>query len=89
MNKITILVSFVSYFTLVDFPDQALKKGDFLSREECEQIIAMIDADRGDSADEPWNFKAWISSGKDIVIWGYGLAFLHVTSGPALNVAKY
>lgn len=75
-EQITIVVAVISSFTLVDFPDQALRKGNFLAKEECEQIIYLIDADRGDSAEEPWNFKAWISSGKDLIIWGYGLAFL-------------
>ncbi|KAI1029121.1 hypothetical protein LB504_012939, partial [Fusarium proliferatum] len=47
---------------------------------ECEYIIHSIDADRNDATEEPWNFEAWLSSGKDFLIWGYGLMFFGFTA---------
>ncbi|VUC22931.1 unnamed protein product [Clonostachys rosea] len=77
---ITIFIAIVSYFTLVDFPDQAHKTSNFLTRAECETIIHLIDLGRGDASEEPWNFKKWASSGKDPIIWGYGICFFGFTA---------
>jgi hypothetical protein len=35
-----------------------------------------IDADRSDADKEPWDFKKWLSSGADPLIYGYALIFL-------------
>lgn len=63
---------------LIDFPDQMLKSeklSKFISREECAFIVNRINADRGDSQPEPWNFKKWILTGTDWKIWSYAVMF--------------
>ncbi|KAF5013203.1 hypothetical protein FDECE_782 [Fusarium decemcellulare] len=77
---ITVVVSIISYFTILDFPDRAHLHSNFLSKAECEQILQQIDADRNDAAREPWNFKKWIASGTDLLIYGYALIFFGLTA---------
>lgn len=74
--KVTIVIAIISYFTILDFPDRAYLKSNLLTKEQCEQIMQAIDADRGDAAGEPWDFKKWIASGADPLIYGYALIFL-------------
>jgi hypothetical protein len=63
---------------LVDFPDVAVNKKHkmFLSKEEIEFVLRRIHKDRGDSAQEPWNFRKWLSAGADWKIWTFALCFL-------------
>ncbi|KAK7211188.1 hypothetical protein V2G26_018366 [Clonostachys chloroleuca] len=75
---ITCALGIGSYFMLIDFPDQMLKSeklSKFISREECAFIVNRINADRGDSQPEPWNFKKWILTGTDWKIWSYAVMF--------------
>lgn len=77
---VTIVVAVISYFTILDFPDRAHLRSSFLTQAECEQIMQRIDADRSDAGKEPWDFKKWISSGTDPLIYGYALIFLYVNN---------
>ncbi|VUC24524.1 unnamed protein product [Clonostachys rosea] len=77
---LTVVISIISFFTILDFPDRAYLKSSLLTKEECDLVMAAIDADRSDAADEPWDFKKWISSGKDPLIYGYALIFFGLTA---------
>lgn len=77
----TVVAAVLGVIFLVDFPDVALNKNHwrFLSKEEIEFIIRRINKDRGDAAQEPWNFRKWLSAGKNWRIWSFALCFLYVT----------
>jgi hypothetical protein len=77
---VTIVVATISYFTILDFPDRAHVGSKFLTKAECEQIMQAIDTDRNDAAKEPWDFKKWISSGADLVVWSFALIFFGLTA---------
>ncbi|KAF4973997.1 hypothetical protein FZEAL_9065 [Fusarium zealandicum] len=77
---LTVVVATISYFTILDFPDRAHLKSKFITKAECEQVMQRIDADRNDAAKEPWDFKKWISSGTDPLIYGYALIFYGLTA---------
>merc|ERR1712149_87048 len=63
----TIVAAVLGAMFLVDFPDKALDKNHwrFLSRDEIQFILRRIDKDRGDASQEPWNFRKWLSAGKN------------------------
>jgi len=77
---LTVVIATISYFTILDFPDRAHLKSSFLTRSECELVMRHIDADRSDADKEPWDFKKWLASGADPLIYGYALIFFGLTA---------
>jgi MFS family permease len=69
---ITVLLAFIAFFTIIDFPDKVLTKrtGKFLSATDVDIIKGRIDRDRDDSVADPvtWakvgihlaDFKLWV-----------------------------
>ena len=51
-------------------------KSSLLTKAECELVMERLDADRSDAGKEPWDFKKWIASGTDPLIYSYALIFL-------------
>lgn len=72
------IVGFIEYVFLIDFPDRAIEKKHwgFLKSNEIEFILRRINRDRNDAVAEKWNSRAWAASGKDWKIWEFGLCFL-------------
>ncbi|KAF2210373.1 hypothetical protein CERZMDRAFT_113301 [Cercospora zeae-maydis SCOH1-5] len=79
---LTVASAFLGFAFLVDFPDVAVNKNHwkFLSRDEIQFILRRIDKDRGDAAQEPWNFRKWLAAGKDWKIWLFALCFFGLTT---------
>ncbi|KAH6686839.1 retrograde regulation protein 2 [Plectosphaerella plurivora] len=79
---ITCCLGVAGWIFIVDFPDRALEKQHwrFLSRNEIQFILRRINADRNDAVGEPWNLKAWASSGLDPKIWGFALCLFCCTT---------
>lgn len=75
---LTCVISLGACALLVHFPDRALNKKywRFLSQREIAFIIRRINSDRNDADDQPWNSRAWASSGLDLKIWGFALCLL-------------
>ena len=85
----TVCISFVGYFTLVDFPDRSTKKSwTFLSQRECDWVIRRISADRDDADLEKFNWKKWAASGLDLKVWGFALIFCCVTTTVSTSTRK-
>jgi len=74
----TVIAAVLGVMFLVDFPDVAVNKSNwkFLSREEIEFILRRINKDRRDAGTEKWDFRAWLSAGKDWKIWTFAMQFL-------------
>ncbi|KAG9252424.1 major facilitator superfamily domain-containing protein [Emericellopsis atlantica] len=79
---ITCILGIAGWIFIVDFPDKALNKKHwrFLSRNEIAFILRRINTDRNDAAGEPWNLRAWASSGLDLKIWGFALCLFCCTT---------
>ncbi|CCX04326.1 major facilitator superfamily domain-containing protein [Pyronema domesticum] len=79
---ITVLLGFVAYFTIIDFPDKVLetRNGNFLTASDVELLKARIDRDRDDStADE----ITWAKVGKhlgDWKLWVFAMMFMCSTT---------
>merc|ERR1712000_459095 len=86
----TIVAAVLGAMFLVDFPDKALDKNHwrFLSRDEIQFILRRIDKDRGDASQEPWNFRKWLSAGKNWRIWSFALCFFGLTT-QAYSIAYF
>ncbi|RVX69478.1 hypothetical protein B0A52_06542 [Exophiala mesophila] len=78
----TVAAAVIGVLFLVDFPDVAVNKQNwkFLSKEEIDFILRRINKDRQDANSEPWNFRAWLSAGKDWKIWMFALQFFSLTT---------
>ncbi|GAC77175.1 permease of the major facilitator superfamily [Moesziomyces antarcticus T-34] len=75
---LTVVLAFVAYFLILDFPDKAAEKG-FLTIQERDMILTRIERDRGDSKPDA---LTWAKAGKyalDIKCWLYGLMFMCTT----------
>ena len=74
----TSVLGFLSYFALVEFPENAHRCFKFLKQEEIESTMQRIDEDRGDAKPEPFSLANFIAAGKDLKLWLLGLIFWFV-----------
>lgn len=74
----TVAAAVIGALFLVDFPDVAVNKQNwkFLNQEEIEFILRRINKDRQDADTVKWDFREWLSAGKDWKIWMFALQFL-------------
>lgn len=78
---ITVVIGFIGYFTLVDFPDRAAQKHKhFLTERECQFVMRKIAADRDDVEAGKFDFKLWAAGGADMKVWGFALIFFGITT---------
>ncbi|KAF2773441.1 putative MFS transporter [Teratosphaeria nubilosa] len=70
---VTIVLGVVTYFWIVDFPDQAHKSFWFLTAEEQELAVSRIQKDRKDAHVEPFTWAGVLVYAKDIKLYGYAL----------------
>ncbi|PNS18134.1 hypothetical protein CAC42_3579 [Sphaceloma murrayae] len=79
---ITCACAIFGWFFMVRFPDQEVKRPSrfFLQRDECQHIIDKLNEDRDDVQVEKFNMRKYLSSGKDIEVWGFALIFFCTTT---------
>ncbi|KAF1955205.1 MFS general substrate transporter [Byssothecium circinans] len=77
---ITVVLGFVGYAALVDFPDMAHRSWKFLNDREVKYIIDRVDRDRGDAVVEPFAIGKFMRGGTDPKIWGYALIYFNTTT---------
>lgn len=75
LGLITIALGIISVFLIIDFPD----KNKFLSREETEMIMYLLDKDRGDAVPDQMTRGKVIKHMTDWRVWCYGLLFMNST----------
>ncbi|CAG9962883.1 unnamed protein product [Clonostachys byssicola] len=72
---ITMVIGFVTFVWIVDFPEEAHNSFWFLTKEEQELAVARINEDRSDVEPEPFSWGAVLSNLKDIKIYGFASLF--------------
>lgn len=75
---LTVVLSVVAYWTILDFPDKAAEKG-FLTIAERDMILTRIQRDRADAKPDALTWGKAIKYTKDIKVWLYGLMFMCTT----------
>ena len=72
---ITIVIGFVAYFWLVDFPENAHKSLWFLTKEEQALAVSRIQNDRKDVQPEPFTWVNVLRHAKDPKVYGFACLF--------------
>ncbi|CAK3890076.1 MFS transporter [Lecanosticta acicola] len=75
---ITIFLGFVTYFWIVDFPENSHKSLWFLTEEEQKVAVARIEKDRHDVQAEPFTWAAVLQHAKDPKIYGFACMYFLV-----------
>lgn len=77
---LTLIMAFIGYWFLVDFPDSKRATWSFLGERERAWVMARVNADRGDAVLPPFNLKEYLKCGLDWKIWAYGMMFFNTTT---------
>lgn len=77
---LTCVVSFIGYFLIVDFPEDAAKSLFFLNEAESRFIVARIEKDRHDVHLEPFNLGDYLRNALDLKVWGFAACFMLTTT---------
>ncbi|KAL1899217.1 hypothetical protein Sste5346_003140 [Sporothrix stenoceras] len=77
---LTVIMAFLGYWLLVDFPDSKRKTWSFLGERERAWVMARVHADRGDAALPPFNLNKYLKCGLDWKLWAYGMMFFNTTT---------
>ncbi|KAK3110283.1 hypothetical protein LTR53_015575 [Teratosphaeriaceae sp. CCFEE 6253] len=72
---ITLLIGIVTYFWMVDFPDQAHNTPWFLTEEEQKLAVSRIQLDRRDARAEPFAWSKVLRHAKDPKVYGFACMF--------------
>ncbi|KAL3419230.1 phthalate transporter [Phlyctema vagabunda] len=72
---ITCLLGIAGYFLIVDFPELASKSWNFLTAEECDFMVARIEADRHDAIPTKFILSEYMKNALDLKVWGFALLF--------------
>jgi len=70
-GSITILIGFVSYFWMIDFPENAHKSFYFMTEKESQIAAARIQRDRGDVVPEPFSWSTILRHAADPKVYGF------------------
>ncbi|TKX20120.1 MFS transporter-like protein 139 [Elsinoe australis] len=80
---ITCAVAIIAFFTIVDFPELASKKGfglKFLSKEESDFVVARIEKDRHDAIPEEFKVGKYLKNALDLKVWAFATLFMLSTT---------
>ena len=86
---ITVVLGFISYFVIIDFPDKILQRrnGAFLTAQDVDILKARIDRDRDDSAADPVTGKKIVEHLRDFKLWVLFVLLLpHFSIGLSLTL---
>lgn len=72
---ISILAALVSYYFIVDFPEEAHKSWRFLSKDERDFVIRRVNRDRADAVTEQFSVGAFLPPAMDPKIWVFAFMF--------------
>jgi len=75
---LTIVVGFIGWYFIVDFPELAAKKGlgkKFLTENEAAFVVARIEKDRHDAFPEEFKVGKYLKNALDLKIWAFAALF--------------
>ncbi|OBT72606.1 hypothetical protein VF21_08154 [Pseudogymnoascus sp. 05NY08] len=76
---LTCVIAIVGAILIVDFPQKAKNSRKFLQPHELEYVIRLLQRDRNDAHEEPFNWGAFFKASLDLKIWLFGLIFFAST----------
>lgn len=79
-GMLTCLAGIVSYFLIVDFPENSKKSWKFLSEREASYVVAVIERDRADAIPEPFRLGAYLKNALDLKVWAFASLFMLTTT---------
>lgn len=77
---ITMVLAFLAYWLLVDFPDSDRATWSFLGKAERQWVVQRIHRDRGDSKPSKFELSKFLRGGRDPKIWAYAMIFFNTTT---------
>lgn len=75
---ITIVLGFLTYFWIVDFPENAHRSLWFLSEDEQALAVSRIQRDRKDVQADPFSWSKVLVHAKDVKVYGFACMFFLV-----------
>ena len=78
--KVAIVMGIISYWWMVDFPENANQSFHFLSKQETELAVARIQKDRGDVELTPFSWRELLRHFLDPKIYGFAALFFLLVS---------
>lgn len=72
---ISVIIGFVAYFWMIDFPDQAHRSLWFLTEEEQKLAISRIQLDRKDAQADPFSWRKVLVHALDLKVYGFACMF--------------
>lgn len=79
-SKVAIVIGIISYWWMVDFPENANQSFHFLSKQETELAVARIQKDRGDVELTPFSWGEVLRHFLDPKIYGFAALFFLLVS---------
>ncbi|KAH7123732.1 major facilitator superfamily domain-containing protein [Dendryphion nanum] len=74
-GTITTFIGLITYFWMVDFPENAHKSFHFLSPEESKIAAGRIEKDRGDVQPDPFTWPKVLQHAKDAKVYGFCIMY--------------
>lgn len=75
---LTCIIGVIGALLIVDFPQKAQNSWKFLTSQEIDHIIRLLERDRTDVQEEPFSWRLFLTPALDLKIWGYCFIFLLV-----------
>lgn len=79
--QVALLVGVVTYFWIVDFPENAQRSFYFLDKTETELAVSRIQRDRGDVIPEPFSWPVLLRNFFDLKIYGFAASLFLLVGG--------
>lgn len=73
-EQVAFLIGMLTYFWIVDFPENAHRSFYFLDKTETELAVSRIQRDRGDVVPEPFSWSVLLRQFYDMKIYGFAVA---------------
>ena len=74
-GAITCFLGVITYWWMVEFPENAHHSFRFLDEQECRLAVDRIEKDRGDVIAEPFSLKEILKQYADVKIWAFAVMF--------------
>ncbi|KAK4175841.1 major facilitator superfamily domain-containing protein [Triangularia setosa] len=71
----TCIIGIMTYWWMVDFPENSDKSFRFLTRQEADIVASRIEKDRGDVVAQKFAMMEVLKHAKDVKIWGFACLF--------------
>ncbi|MCJ1464564.1 hypothetical protein MMC07_003177 [Pseudocyphellaria aurata] len=81
---VAVIIGLLTYFWIVDFPENAQRSFHFLDKIETELAVSRIQRDRGDVIPEPFSWSILLRQFLDIKIYGFAASLFLLVGQPSI-----